>query len=225
MKKNAGRKGVWGCSGSGKTTRAKELLEERSRVIAFDPMDRDFRGRSFKRCASKLQVLKTIRDGWQDGFKIQIPTGFDKKTCLKIMAEFVPMLFDVMQPYADERRDMEGREITLMIDEGDLFIPNDRSGEEIQAHIDNLTRRGRHYGIETILASQRMAQVGTTFRGNCTEHYIFAQADHNDVKAALAILGPEHKKDLIGLKAHEYIHKSMQPGGGITKGRNRCNFR
>lgn len=222
MKKDAGQIGVWGCRGSGKTTRQRELVEGRARIIVLDPMEQ-FRGFG-RRCTNLKTVLHEIAAGWESGFKVVIPTGFDKAKCLEFIRHFVPVLFAVQQPYADNRRGMSEREITLVIDEADLFFPNKSAEADVQAAIDNLCRRGRHYGIETIAASQRLAQVSTTFRGNCTEHYFFAQSDHTDIQAATSILGPDYKKPLMGLKAHDYLHKSMSAGIAVEKGRNRSKF-
>lgn len=224
MRKDAGQILISGCRGSGKTTRQRELIEGRARVIALDPMDSGFK-RGFKRCTSKAQLIAGIKDGWASGFKLQVPTGIERSACLAFIAEFVPLLFAVQEPYNTARRDMTGKEITLVVDEADLFFPSDRQAPAVQAAIDNITRRGRHYGIETVAATQRLAQVSTTYRGNCTEHYFFAQADHTDIDAALKILGREQRKALTALKPHCYLHKSMTVGGSVTLGKNRMNFR
>lgn len=223
MKRDAGRIGIWGCSGSGKTTRQKEMVETRTRVIALDPKGTSFT-RGFKRCTSLQAVYREIREGWNTGFKIQVPTGMKKADCLAVIAQIVPALFCIQQPYIDGKRGMAGKEISLVIDEADLFFPNKFTPDDVQEQIDHLTRRGREWGIEVIAASQRLAQVATTFRGNCTEHYFLSQGDHNDIDAVLSMIGRQHKESLLGLKAHEYLHKSMEIGGAVRKGKNTSKF-
>lgn len=221
MKKNAGQIGIFGCRGSGKTTCQKELLEERRYVIALDPMGTEFRGPGWKRCTNKDQIILAIKEGWNHGFRLAIPTGVGAGNCERFIGHFVPLLFDIQQPYSVGARHMVGHEITLAVDEADLFFPNKGHARTAQELVDNLTRRGRHYGIETIAASQRLAQVSTTFRGNCTEQYFFMQSDHTDIKAALASLGPQHQRALRALKPHDYLHKS---GATVVPGRNRSKF-
>lgn len=224
MKRDAGRIGIWGCSGSGKTTRQKELIETRRRVIALDPKTTTFT-RGFRSCRSTADLFRAIKAGWHTGYKIQVPTGLEAKVCQAYLEQIVRGLFIVQDPYIRGQRGMVGKEITLVIDEADLFFPNKGAPEAVQAQIDNLTRRGREWGIEVIAASQRLAQVNTTFRGNCTEHYFFAQQDHTDIDAVLSNIGRQHRAALASLRVHEYLHKSMEIGGEIKKGRNRANFR
>lgn len=226
MKRDAGRIGIWGCSGSGKSTRQSEMVATRRRVIALDPKGTSF-NRGFKVCTSlrgKGGVYDTVKKNWHKGFKIKINTGLDGDVCLAIIQEIVPALFLIQQPYIQGAAGMEGKEISLVIDEADLFFPNRSAARGAQVQIDHLTRRGREYGIEVIAASQRLAQVATTFRGNCTEHYFLAQGDHNDLDAVLSMIGRKYDAELRGLRAHEYLHKSMEIGGEIRKGKNTSKF-
>lgn len=223
MNPNAGRILITGCSGSGKSTRQNEMAAERKRIIALDPKGTSFR-KGYKSCRSLAAVYQAVKDGWHTGFKIQIPTGLEIDNCLSIITQLVPALFTIQQPYLERQRGMADKKISLFVDEADLFFPNKFAEAAVQTQIDHLTRRGREYGIEVVAATQRIAQVATTLRGNCTELYILAQVDHNDISAILKMIGRDQAAALRNLKAHEYLHKSMEIGGSIRKGKNTSSF-
>jgi hypothetical protein len=223
MKKNAEQIGIWGCKGSGKTTRQLELIEGRKRVIFLDPMN-TISIKGYKRCSTIRNALVEIKNGWNTGFHIIVPTGHREDQCLDFMRAFIPALFKVQSPYYASKRGMAGREITLVIDEAHKFFPNRKFSPAEQEHIEDIIALGRHYGIEIIAASQRLAKVWTEYRGNCTQHYFFAQGDHSDIEATLKIIGTSQRENLMGLMQHEYMHKSREAGATISKGRNKARF-
>lgn len=223
MKKDAKLIGIWGGRGTGKTTRQKELMrgaDGRGRpwgLIALDPMN-EFTGMS--RVGSVRDVAGIMKDHWYKGFAVSLSTGHRENDCLKALRELVPLLFAAQGPY--RRGEKSAKEITLIVDEAHKFFPNRKfSPGEGDAEQD-LIALGRHYGIEVIGASQRLAKVSTEFRGNCAEHYFFRQSDYNDTAAAAQFVGSQNKDRLMALKPHHYLHFSA---GQIREGKNACNFR
>ena len=83
-----------------------------------------------------------------------------------------------------------------------------------------LCSRGRHYGVEVIGVSQRLAEVDTRFRGNLTECVVFMQAGRRDLDAAADALGFVKREDIQGLAPHCYI---MNTEGAISTGKNRLS--
>lgn len=219
MKKDAEIIGIWGCRGSGKTTRQIELMEGRDRVIVLDPLN-SFKAKGFTRVRSLNALYKAMRAGWSTGFKLILSTGSSEEQCLAVMRQLSIDLFTIQKFYYAEK---DSRKITLVLDEAHKFFPNRRMTPAEQEPLENIICLGRHYGIEMLAASQRLAKVWTEYRGNCSQHYFFMQGDHTDISAVLSIIGADRRDELRGLQTHEYMHKGQ--GWNITKGRNKARFK
>lgn len=220
MQKDAEIIGIWGGRGSGKTTRQKEMIDGKRRIIVLDPME-DFKLYGAVYCKKPSAVYRAVRAGWTKGFKIVLRPGHSEERCTAALAELTKGLFAIQQPYKNNMGFMKNREITLCIDEAHKFFPNPPHGE-VKEPLNDLIALGRHYGIEMIGASQRLAKVWTEFRGNCSQHYFFRQGDFNDIQTAIKMIGPENKGQLKDLATHEYLHKGH--GMNITPGRNAARF-
>jgi len=214
MIKDAEIIGVWGARGSGKTTRLIELLKKRDRVIVLDPIN-GFKAKGYKTVKSFNSLYKEIKKGWNSGFKIILKTSSREHDCLAVMAELRKSLWLIQKPYSQEK---DKRKITLCIDEAHKFIPNYHLPQAQKEPIEDIISLGRHYGIEIFGASQRIAKVWTEFRDNCSQHYFLMPGSSNNIKAMLSEIGNEHKKDLMSLKPHQFLHKGE--GLKITKGKN-----
>jgi DNA helicase HerA-like ATPase len=219
MNKDAEIIGVWGARGSGKTTRQVELIKSHDRVIVLDPIG-SFKAQGFKTVRRLKDAYKEIKAGWNTGFKVIVRTPSSEKECIAVMTQLQHALFIIQKPYYSGR---DKRKIMLVIDEAQKFFPNRRMAPAEQEPLENIIALGRHYGIEMICASQRLAKVWTEYRGNCSQHYFFMQGDHTDFSAVLAIIGNHHKQEMRGLRVHEYLHKGQ--GLSVTKGRNAAKFR
>lgn len=218
MKKDAEVIGIWGCRGSGKTTRQIELMAGRDRVIVLDPIG-SFKARGYKTVRSLPALYREIKAGWNSGFCLILRTPSAEADCLRVMRELSAALFLIQKPYYQGR---DRRKIAVVIDEAHKFFPNRKMTPAEQEPLENIIALGRHYGIEMIAASQRLAKVWTEYRGNCSQHYFFMQGDHTDFSAVLAIIGGGHRDALRSLKTHEYLHKGQ--GFNITRGRNAAKF-
>ena len=58
-------------------------------------------------------------------------------------------------------------------------------GAEKSPGFAEMCSRGRHYGLDMIGVSQRIAEVSTRFRGNCSETVVFRQKGPRDNKATV----------------------------------------
>lgn len=219
MKKDANRTGIWGGSGSGKSTCLKEQLElvDHDRQIVLDPLQDWKRERGYKTVRSTKEMLTVLKRDWNSSFKIVFDVDIMKHDPVKTLDEVSRALFVIQEPYNAGR---DKRMMTLVVDEMADFFPN--QGAKMQRHqFYHLSRKGRHYGINIFGASQRLAEVHPSFRGNARENYFFRQDEAIDVQRALQSLGSEWKSELLGLQDHEYLHKQQ---GTITKGKNACNW-
>lgn len=217
MKKDAKKIGVWGGTGSGKSTRAKELIAKNKRVIVIDPIGDWTHEKGFKPYKTLRGLYKAIKAGWNTGFRcvLIVPRGSDPQAMLEELAEG---LFIIQQNYYNNRC---SKGITLVVEEMSLCYPERTLGKGERSFLE-LVNLGRHYGVEIIGISQRIAEVKKNFVGNCTEHYFLRLGSAADRNAVTGIIGTEHKQTVMGLQTHEYLHFSQ---GSVTKGKNKAKFK
>lgn len=203
----AGRIGVWGRSGSGKSSYAKRLLKGRGRVVIFDPLD-EYGREGFKTVRSVDAVRMAMRKNWS-GFRVAyVPPAGGEARALSALCR---LLFAAQAPYRQSGR---GQGITLVVEEMNMSFPV-AGGDKICPGFAEVCSRGRHYGIEVIGLSQRIAEVSTRFRGNCTETVCFAQKGPRDLKAASDELGVAVTR-VQALENLSYLHEQA---GSVTEGK------
>jgi hypothetical protein len=204
---------LYGCRGSGKSTRAKTLLKEYPRVVAFDPMAEYAKDKSlgFRRADTIKDVRDLLKANWAKPFKISyVPSG-DFVSRLHHLSE---LIWHVQKPYDDGR---DNRKILLLIEEANMGYPN----QKLPPHLTGAQRlvlQGRHRGVEIMGITQRPALVSADFRGNVDEVYIFKQSQPLDIAAITGVIGKEHEAAIRALDTHEYLHWNR---GVVTKGKNK----
>lgn len=203
---NAGRTGVWGASGSGKSAYVKQVIKPLKRVVVFDPMD-EYATLGFDLVSTVPEVQQIMRQKWRD-FRIAIVPypGFEPRT-LNLLSS---LLLRAQDPY---RRTGHGDNLTLVVEEMNLGFPLGGAGKA--KRFAEICSRGRHYGIEVYGLSQRIAEVDTRFRGNCLTTIALRQQGKNDVQAAADALGVD-KARVQALKNLEYLRSE---GGEVTEGK------
>jgi DNA helicase HerA-like ATPase len=218
---NAGRIGVWGRSGSGKSSYVKGWVRSKRRVIVFDPQE-EYGGEGFdmilhapannNRAPRHRGGLDAVRaamaNDWK-GFRLAyVPPSGKEPEALSGLSR---LLMAAQEPF---RMGKQFDPVTLVVEEMNLSFRNP-SGVQIAPGFAEICSRGRHYGIEVLGVSQRVAEVATRFRGNCTETVVFAQKGPNDTKAASAELGLG-PGPVAALKPLEFLHEK---DGQISKGK------
>lgn len=204
---NAGRIGVWGASGSGKSSYVKRKIKDIKRLVVFDPLD-EYGPLCKVKARSLEDVRKAMRKDWQ-GFKIAyVPPAGKEPAALSGLSR---LLTAAQQPYKDKGR---GAGVTLIVEEMNLSFPV-HGGETKAAGFAEICSRGRHYGIEVYGLSQRIAEVSTRFRGNCTETVILRQQGPRDLAAAVDAIGGR-KAEIAALRNLDYLHERQ---GEVTKGK------
>lgn len=216
MNKDAGKTGVWGGTGSGKSTRVKELTAKNNRLIVIDPIGDYEKESGFTGYKTLKGLYAGIKKNWHKGFRLvlTVPRGTDPKAQLEALADG---LFKIQKPYYDGK---DKRIITLVVEEMSICYPEKTLGAG-ERNFMELINLGRHYGVEIIGVSQRIAEVKKNFVGNVSEHYFFRMGAAVDYDAALRLIGRDRQAELKGLQTHEYLHFEQ---GKVTKAKNKCNF-
>jgi len=197
---------VCGMRGMGKSTRVKELLRSRRRVVVFDPMG-EYAKAGFRRVewSDIGGVLK--RAGRSKGFKISyVPRANARPDALHRLSLG---LIEFQQAVRGER-------ILLVVEEMSFSFPS----EKLPAHLwgfKEMCLTGRHSDIEVIGIFQRPALVSTTFTGNCEDRYIFRLDEAADLDRIAKTIRRENVPQLAALGPHEYLRYHL---GKITRGKN-----
>ena len=221
---NTGQIGVWGRRGSGKSSYLQQRIAKAKRVVIFDTMGEYGQIRGIKAVSRIDQVRQEMRKNWT-GFRVALkPIGGREPAILSELSYF---LIQAQAPSVKAGRNI--RPITLVVEEMNLAFPVS-GGEAKCPGFAELCSRGRHSYVEMIGASQRIAEVSTRFRGNCTETVVFAQKGPRDLAASEAELGLGLRKlgaDVADLAPYEvekpksiethlpYLHENK---GTVTKG-------
>lgn len=209
-KSDAGRIGIFGRSGSGKSAYAKRMLKGRGRVVIFDPLE-EYKARALVRHSrrdSLDQVRRAMAADWR-GFQVAyVPPAGKEAAALSALCR---LLLAAQDPY---RRTGKGAGLTLVVEEMNLAFPVAGGADNCPGFAE-VCSRGRHSGIEVIGISQRIAEVSTRFRGNLTETVIFSQRGPRDVAAAIQAAGAS-KAQVEGLGHLQYLHEKS---GAISLGK------
>lgn len=203
----ARRVGIFGASGSGKTTKALSIIKNVNRLIVFDPLD-EF-GYKFAKFTDVKSLTKAIIKNYATGFKVRfVPNLGQAKKQLSEICVFLKLL------QSGYKINKLSSLVTLYVDELDLGFPLNESRADPENGFYYLCCRGRHYGINIVGVSQRMSLVDLPFRANLSDMYIFRLADFNDIKSACAMIGNQYKSQIQSLQNYKYIYKN--PHGEIT---------
>lgn len=212
---NAGRIGVFGASGSGKSAYTKERLRGANRVVVFDPLDEYTELPGFRSVESINDVIRDMKARWKTFRVAYVPPSGDEMRALNTLSD---LLLKVQRPF---REGGAGGPVTFVVEEMNLGFPVNIGSHKVKRFAE-ICSRGRHFGIEVIGVSQRLAEVDTRFRGNCTETVIFNQVGTRDRQAAAAILGCSAQK-VGGLPKLHYVTRNGLDltSGVVTFGRSK----
>lgn len=208
--KDACRIGIYGRSGSGKTAFVKQHLRSDRRALIFDPLA-EYPALCGIRAADTLRgVLDGVRAGWRRGFKIAYmpPAGREAEA----LHDLCKLILRVQEPY---REGVPIPKLTLVVEELNLSFPVAALPRDLTGFAE-LCSRGRHWGVNLIGVSQRVAEVNTRFRGNTDRALFFAQQDHRDVSTIVSMIGPSWRAALQALQPGEYLELR---GGHVGRGK------
>lgn len=214
-KSNAGRILVVGASGSGKSAYTKQRLRGQSRVVVFDPLDEYRELPGFRSHANINAVIGDMKARWKSFRIAYVPPSGDEMRALNTVSD---LLLKVQAPY---REGGPGGPVTFVIEEMNLSFPVNVGSHKVK-RFSEICSRGRHFGIEVIGVSQRLAEIDTRFRGNCTENIVFNQVGDRDQSAAAAIIGCSKSKVGNLPKLHYVTRAGLDLSEGkVTFGRQK----
>ncbi len=204
---NAGRIGVWGASGSGKSSYVKKAIKGRKRMVVFDPLG-EYSALCNVTAQTVEQVRVAMRKNWA-GFSVAyVPPAGQEPRALSALCK---LMMAAQMPFKESGK---GQGMTLVVEEMNLSFPV-HGGAQKSPGFAEVCSRGRHYGIEVYGLSQRIAEVSTRFRGNCTETVVLRQQGPRDLAAAADAIGGD-KAAVAALANLDYIHERQ---GTRKKGR------
>lgn len=203
IKTDSRRIGIFGASGSGKTTKALKLLEKCRRLVVFDVLD-DFTGK-FIRTTDLSKLKAYIIKNYVRGFRVAyVPPAGSEPRALSELSLFLRTL------QTGYKFNKHSAKITLFVDELNVAFPLGYSRQKPDNGFCFLNNQGRHYGVNIVGCSQRMSLVDMPFRANLSDLYVFRCADYNDIKAAAAILGAPYREQIQNLPNYKYIYKNEE---------------
>ena len=195
------RVGIFGASGSGKTTKGLKLVSGLKRIIFFDPLDNLNNGRRF---SDIEKMFDFIKKSYSSGFICRFVPELGKASGQ--LSEISKKLCDIQAAYKNK---MLKTQQTLFVDELDVAFPLNITKKDQNNGFYYICCRGRHYGINIVGISQRMSLVDLPFRANLSDIFIFRLADFNDVKNAAVMLGNVYKTRIQALSNYSYIYKDQ----------------
>lgn len=209
------RIGVYGASGSGKSTWVRAEIATRQRVVIFDALEEYAGRRGVLTARGPKGLSQNLRRAWpRDRFVIAyVPTAGDEPAELHRLATVLRLA----QSNRREGGEFRGRRLTLYVEEMNTAFPIADLPAGLRGMMD-LCSRGRHYGIDLIGVSQRPSEIHNRFRGNCTAVVAFRPATVRDVTVLSDLYGAEHREALRTLVPHEFLR--LDAGGAVSRGRN-----
>lgn len=197
--------GLFGASGCGKTTKARELTQGLARVVFFEPLADDFRrllAAGYTGVNQIDRLFQLVNRNFTRGFKIAYYPACASEE--KDLSEISDKLMLLQQFYGLSHQ----AKITLVVDELDMSFPTGVSLRNPRNGFKNLCCRGRHTGINIVAMSQRMHLVDNVFRANCSAVYLFRHSEPADIDVGLKILGREYREQFKNLANFQYFYKS-----------------
>ena len=195
------RVGIFGASGSGKTTKALDLIKNCCRLIVVDVMD-DFVGK-FRRFTDLTELKRFCIYNYVKGFRVSYVPPYGAE--VRALDELSLFVKNLQVGYKDNKH---AAKVTLFVDELNRTFPLGYTRERPLNGFGFLCNQGRHYGVNIVGVSQRVSMVDMPFRANLSDLYLFRLSDYNDVKAATAMIGSQYRQRILELQNYNYIYKS-----------------
>ncbi len=151
---------------------------------------------SYALAAKGLVFVSDMVGNWPSGYHYTLD-GYYK-------AERIPRLvvFPTAEPEEVAEVAYHAGNCTVIFDEADLIC--DAHGWKSQ-EARNIIRRGRHYGISAILATQRPANIHSDVKALADKVAVFSLEHPNDLDAIEEWLGVDYREAVEQLPPHEFV--------------------
>lgn len=187
---------IFGRRGTGKSTLAAGLLQDRRRVVVFDPQWEYGRFEPVETVAELAEAMVTDWTGFRASYR---PDGEGD-----LIAQLHEVAAAIWKVQAGFQAGTSTLEMTLAVDEANLSYPASQLPRD-QRGMQRLTLQGRHRGVSLVAISQRPALVSADLRGNADRSFIFALSSVDDREAVSRQYGREHLPAITGLPLYKYI--------------------
>lgn len=199
MNKDASITCVFGFRGAGKTTYIKNEVKGCNALVVFDPVEEyaEPGKRGGVKQVTAREFVPTLRRGKTRNFRLAFTPkpGFERDnldTLCRILMQF----------QLGYKEGIDKRQVTLVVDEADVaYSHSTPAGHAFETVI----RRGRHYGINVIAATQFPTQVKPDLRRNASRTVIFPLSDNSAVTYVCQFLGREYGDKVRGLQPHHAL--------------------
>lgn len=200
------RIGIYGASGSGKSTLLNMLLRPVRHLVLFDymPTRREHCGpENLTEITSLVELRDRIADGYGLGFRLWYRPPIEGQ--IEALHKLSLLLWSIQSRRYDEGKPIPP--ITFAVDEmSDPFpvtsLPNNLRG------FYRMCKAGRHYRFNVVGATQRPAEVSTTFRGNLDTRFYLRLNEPADLDAVDKTAGREIRDMVAGMPNYHFIRQS-----------------
>ena len=185
---------ITGQRGQGKTTFIKNQIGIYSRVILFDLLGEFTYYETAYQLREFFEKLSDVKD--ENFFNLNYFNPKTSEEDFHVICEAINRLNDIM----------------FVVDEIDYFC----SSRSIPKQFDEIVKRGRHQGLNLIVATRRPHEIPIIIRSQMTSLVTFRQIERNDLQYLKEIIDlPE--EDISGLEKFHYIQ--WTPEAGVTRGK------
>ena len=185
---------ITGQRGQGKTTFIKNQIGIYSRVILFDLLGEFTCYETAYQLREFFEKLSAVKE--ENFFNLNYFNPKTSEEDFHVVCEAINRLNDIM----------------FVVDEIDYFC----SSHNIPKQFDEIVKRGRHQGLNLIVATRRPHEIPIIIRSQMTSLITFRQIERNDLQYLKEIIDlPE--EDISGLEKFNYI--KWTPEEGVTRGK------
>jgi len=185
---------ITGQRGQGKTTFIKNQIGIYSRVILFDLLGEFTYYETAYNLREFFEKLSAVKD--ENFFNLNYFNPKTSEEDFHVVCEAINRLNDIM----------------FVVDEIDYFCTT----HAVPKQFDEIVKRGRHQGLNLIVATRRPHEIPIIIRSQMTSLITFRQIERNDLQYLKEIIDlPE--EDISGLEKFNYI--KWTPEEGVTRGK------
>jgi len=175
---------ILGKKGQGKTTKAKELIKGRERLIILDTLG------EYQEEPIQLENLTTLK------IYLSQKTPFRFRIAYKYEEEDIEDIFSVL--YKIEQ-------YTLVLEE----VDNYSSANFCPVDLRKIIRYGRHKGINVIATSRRPASVNRLLSSQADDMYIYRFTEPRDITYIRELTNKETSEKVKSLPDHKSIYLTL----------------
>ena len=199
---------ITGATGTGKSTKLRELLRQHRRVMVIDPvLDDTWERDGYERVGGLQDMSRVMAQGWRAGFKCVL-TPDDGEVALHAASK-------LMFAYSLK---LGKQQLALAVDEMTECYSTAHAMRAKSQGFKEAILQGRHINLSIYGATQRPQDVATRFRDNALHAFFFALHDDSARQAVLRKIGREHAKTFLGLQDFQYLEWNR---GRVTVGKTR----